>query len=153
MKSIQPLWCLELPLQQQSVLLLASRGPDGVGKDHPCKDVQRAYRATVFVAARRGRLLHWGEKDDVFMGLDLFGDNEKWSQVCDLFFASVDSLPHHYYTHFMYGAEILGYQHPDPRFRDRWESFYKRGIEELHFFPESKIQMELRLNDWNKKDW
>ena len=46
--SVQPTWCTMLPLQQQSVLFLASRGPDGVAKVHPCKPVIIAYRATVF---------------------------------------------------------------------------------------------------------
>jgi len=153
MKSIQPLWCLQLPLQQQSVLFLASRGPDGIDKAHPCKDVQRAYRATVLIGAKQGRLLHWGECGDGFISLDLFSDDKKWSQVCNRFFPFVDSLPHHYYMHLLYGVEILGYKHPDIRFKNRWNDFYKRGIEELHLMPESELQMELRLNDWDQKWW
>jgi hypothetical protein len=37
-------WMDDLPMQQQSVVVLATRGPDGVAKHHPCKDVVRAYR-------------------------------------------------------------------------------------------------------------
>lgn len=32
--SVQPEWCLSLPIQQQSVLFLAARGPDGIKKRH-----------------------------------------------------------------------------------------------------------------------
>ncbi len=153
MKSVQPEWCLRLPLQQQSVLLLAARGPDGLNKTHPCKDVQRAYRATVFVAAKYGRLIRWGESVDGFMSLELFGDSELWKQVCDRFFPSIDSLPHHYFMHLLYGAEILGYKHPCVEFRKRWRAFYVRGVEELHFTPETEVQMDLRLNDWGQREW
>ena len=148
--SIQPTWCLQLPIQQQSVLLLALRGPDGINKTHPCKDVQRAYRGTVVIAARFGRMLHWGEEDDGFMCLALFGDARKWERVCDRFFPSVDSIPHHHYMHLLYGAEILGYKHPRTDFRERWHSFYVRGVDELHLNPETELQMDARLNDWGR---
>ncbi len=61
-KSVQPEWCRKLNMQQQSVLFLAGRGPDGIPKRHPCKTVHTAYRACVFQAAKYGRLLEWGEK-------------------------------------------------------------------------------------------
>jgi hypothetical protein len=146
--SIQSTWCLELPLQQQSVLFLASRGADGINKTHPCKDVQRAYRATILTAARKGRMMEWGEKGDGFMCLSLFSHVEAWLSVCDRFFASVDSLPHHYYMHLLYGAEVVGYRDPRIDFRERWLCFYLRGVEELHLQPESEYQMNARLNDW-----
>ncbi len=95
-------------------------------------------------------MLRWNETGDGFMCLALFGDNEKWEQVCDRFFLSVDSIPHHYYMHLLYGAEILGYKHPTPSFRERWRSFYIRGVEELHLCPETEDQMDARLNDWGR---
>jgi hypothetical protein len=143
--SVQPDWCLNLPLQQQSVLLLAARGPDGIPKPHPCKDVQRAYRGTVLVAAARQRTLHWGEKADSFMSLDgLAGD---WDLIVKRFFESVDELPHHFVMHLLHGAEILGYHHPDRRFRERWLWFYFEGCNDMHVQPETQEQLDERLND------
>lgn len=145
--SVQPEWCRTLPLQQQSVLLLAARGPDGVGKAHPCKAVVRAYRGTVLVAAARRRTLHWGEKADSFMSLDRFAEPMAWRNDVDAFFDSVDDLPHHYLMHLAHGAEIAGYKHPDERFRDRWLEFYFEVCADAHMTGESEAEMDARLND------
>jgi hypothetical protein len=151
--SVQPEWCRLLPLQQQSVLLLAGRGPDGISKDHPCKDIQRAYRGTIFVAAKHGRLLEFGEKSDNFMSLDKFGDDLIWKDVCDRYFLTVDVLPHHYHLHLLHGAQILGYKHPDSRFRNRWLAFYLHGVRDMHLRPESIDEMDKRLSDWGRLHW
>jgi hypothetical protein len=151
--SVQPEWCLELPIQQQSVLFLAARGPDGIAKAHPCKDIQRAYRASVLIAAKRGRLLKWGESADSFMSLDLFADDELWHRAVANFFQTADDLPHHFYMHLMHGAEILGYKHPDKRFRDRWLNFYLQCVNELHLASEGPNEMDDRLSDWNREHW
>ena len=134
-RSVQPDWCLALPLQQQSVLFLAARGPDGVEKHHPCKAVVRAYRGTVLVAARYGRPLLWGEHADTFMSLDRFADISLWGQDIDAFIDSGDSLPHHYRAHLMHGAQIAGYKHPDERFRERWSWLYERMVDDLLLCP------------------
>lgn len=152
-KSVQPDWCLSLPLQQQSVLLLAARGPDGIAKSHPCKDVQRAYRACVLIAAKYGRALNWGERADSFMSLDKFQDEGEWAQVIADFFETADDLPHHFFMHLMHGAEILGYKHPDNRFRDRWLHFYIRCAKELHLYTETEEEMDVRLSDWQREHW
>lgn len=152
-KSVQPEWCRKLPLQQQSVLFLAARGPDGIDKTHPCKDVQRAYRGTVFRAGRYGRCLYWGERADSFMSLDLFGQDLEWADIVKRFFLTVDSLPHHYLMHLLHGAQILGYKHPDEKFRKRWREFYERGVEDLHLHPETEEEMDARLADWERKEW
>lgn len=156
MRSVQPEWCLALPIQQQCVLFLAGRGPDGVAKTHPCKAVQMAYRACVFRAAKYGRELRWidwGEKADSFMSLDIFSDDLAWRIVTDDFFQHIDNLPHHYLMHLMHGVEILGYKHPDERFRARWLSFYRRMVSDLHLVPESETAMDDRLGDWGQKHW
>lgn len=151
--SVQPIWCLALPLQQQSVLLLAARGPDGIAKAHPCKEIQRAYRATVLVAARYGRTLRWGENADSFMSLLDFGSDILWRMHVDEFFQWADSLPHHYYMHLVHGAQIIGYKHPDVRFRTRWTEFYRRCVREFHLTPETEKEMDDRLSDWNRGHW
>lgn len=151
--SVQPVWCTKLPLQQQSVLFLAARGPDGIAKHHPCKGVVRAYRGTVLRAARYGRELHWGEAADSFMSLDRLADDHAWQEDVTAYFDTVDSLPHHYHLHLVHGAEILGYKHPDLRFRRRWHGFYLRAVDDAHMQPEDEALMDLRLSDWNRYEW
>jgi hypothetical protein len=146
--SVQPLWCQGLPLQQQSVLFLGTRGPDGIGKFHPAKGIQRAYRATVFLAAYRQRSLKYGEKADTFMCLEAFGSNHEWEKVVKEFFQVIDELPHHYLMHLMHGAQILGYKHPLFQFSNRWLNFYLRMVEDMHLRPESVRDMDARLNDF-----
>ena len=153
MPSVQPGWCQELPIQQQSVLFLAGRGPDGVAKRHPCKPVVIAYRATTFVAAKYGRMLKWGERADSFMSLDVFADDFKWTDAVDDFFDHYDSLPMHYLMHLAHGAEIVGYKHPDSRFRARWHDFYAKMAESLHLSMETEHMMDLRLGDWGREFW
>lgn len=151
--SVQPEWARALRIQQQSVLFLAGRGPDGVAKVHPCKAVVIAYRATVFVAAKYGRSLRWGERADTFMSLDRFADDRCWDEDVRKFFEHHDELPKHYLAHLMHGAQILGYKHPEERFRNRWRDFYLALVDSLHLAPESEEQMDLRLGDWDRKFW
>jgi hypothetical protein len=152
-RSVFPEWMRDLPMQQQSVLLLAARGPDGIAKAHPCKEIVRAYRATVLLAARYGRALEYGEKADTFMSLDVFASDEAWQQAVYAFFDHADSLPHHYLMHLMHGAQILGYKHPDERFGVRWLALYTALCEDLHLHPESEAEMDERLGDWGREDW
>lgn len=152
-KSVQPEWCTALPLQMQSVLFLAGRGPDGAIKHHPCKAIHVAYRGCVFLAGKYGRELRWGEKADSFMSLDGFADDEWWDSMVRCFFDSNGDLAHHYLLHFYHGAEILGYKHPDPRYRARWHGFYLRACEAMHINPETEAQMDERLGDWDRKHW
>lgn len=151
--SVLPEWMESLPYQQQSVLLLAGRGPDGVGKFHGTKDVHRAYRACVFKAAYYGRELRYGEKADTFMSLDLFANDKEWQMAVRNYFNLIDELPHHYHMHFMHGAEILGYKHPDLQIRLRWQTFYVRCCEDLHLRPETEGEMNRRLCDWDRLYW
>jgi hypothetical protein len=147
-ESVQPDWCRLLTFQQQSILFLASRGPDGIPKDHPVKDIQRALRGCVFKAAFRHRLLEYGEAADSFMSMDKFGSAEWFELIFDVFFKTCDQLPHHYLMHLIHAAEILGYKHPDSRFKTRWLAFYYKNCEALHMTPETEEQMDIRLNDF-----
>lgn len=151
--SVQPEWCRKLPIQQQSVLFLAGRGPDGVAKIHPCKEVHIAYRGSVFVAAKYGRPLRWGERADSFMSLDVFADEVRWDAAVVAFFDHHDELAKHYIAHLMHGAQILGYKHPDPRFRERWADFYMDCVRMLHVNHETEVEMDRRLGDWGREHW
>lgn len=147
-------WLFDLTMQQQSVLVLACRGPDGIAKFHPTKQIVVRYRATVLKAAYLGRPMRIDEGDDTtFMSLLNFSDGENWRVLTNAFFDSVDELPHHYYMHLMHGAQIAGFKHPDELFRTRWGVFYERCCHDLHLHPETEERMDSRLGDWNRRHW
>jgi hypothetical protein len=143
----------DLTMQQQSVLVLAARGPDGVAKHHPCKDVVRAYRGSVLLAAKFGRPLRWGESADTFMSLELIADDQKWAVAVQQYFYFIDELPHHYHMHLMHGAQVLGYKHPHGAMRTQWLWFYHRCVSDAHLAPETEEEMDRRLGDWGRRRW
>lgn len=147
-------WMLKLTMQQQSVLVLACRGPDGVAKYHPCKEIVARYRASVLKAAYLGRAMKVDEGDDTtFMTMRYFSDDKHWDIMCGLYFDSVDSLPHHYHMHLMHGAQIIGYKHKSVTISKRWYNFYHRACQDLHLQPETEWAMDKRLSDWEQKFW
>ena len=147
-------WLFNLTMQQQSVLVLGCRGPDGIPKFHPTKDIVVRYRATVLKAAYLGRAMRIDEGDDTtFMTLRHFSDDGVWRAFCQGYFDNVDSLPHHYHMHLMHGAQIAGYKHPVELFRHRWGDFYRLSCRDLHLTPETESQMDERLSDWHQAHW
>jgi len=151
--SVFPDWVASLPMQQQSVLYLAGRGPDGVRKNHPMKCVQRAYRASILKAAKLGRELTFQDRGDTFMSFECLVGNMDWSQAIQAYFAHIDELPHHFHMHLMHGAQILGYKHPNVEIRERWNKFYKRCAYDAHLNVETEEDMDKRLSDWNQEFW
>ena len=139
-------WMFPLPMQQQSILGLACRGPDGIAKFHSCKEIVARYRASVLKAAYLGRAMRIDEGDDTtFMTLRHFSDDNFWQDIVRAFFDHVDSLPLHYYLHLAHGAEIIGYKHPTELQRTRWLSFYHQSCHDMHLYPESEAEMDARL--------
>lgn len=162
-------WLLALPLQMQSVALLACRFADGARKDHPFKPLQQCYRAHVLNAARFGRpLIKDGRYEkcegeliregDSFMQLP-YGDSYRAFFVWNIrtIENNVDDLPHHYLMHFAHGAEILGYYHPDVSeswgVRQFWNYVYYEICKCQHMHPETKEELENRLSDWEREYW
>lgn len=147
-------WLFGLTMQQQSVLVLACRGPDGIAKFHRSKLVVARYRATVLKAAYLGRAMRIGEGDaTTFMTLAGFSDDKDWDEILRFWFDHVDEVPHHYYMHLMHGAQIAGHKHPIDLMRERWSDFYFRCCHDLHLSPETEEQMDKRLGDWERKYW
>jgi hypothetical protein len=97
--------------------------------------------------------LEWGERADTFMCLSEFSDDQAWLRILTDFFQHADDLPHHFYLHLIHGAEILGYKHPDARFRERWLGFYHRCVTDFHLTPETEFEMDERLSDWKREYW
>jgi len=162
---------------QQSVLLTAIRGPDGLPKDHISKYLLRWYRRCILISAFDGKALtepyspqggsftgpsiqSW-ETEDTFEAGDLAKGitlvvSKDWVKAMDAlvdqYMRSLDAVPHHFQLHFLHGAEIIGYKHPDDKIRHWWEDTYIRLVQDLHLEPESKTRMNFRLGD-QEKQW
>lgn len=149
-------WMFSLPMQQQSVLVLACRGPDNIPKFHAAKLIVARYRASVLKAAYSGRALRPGEGEaTTFMTMEGF-DAElvaPWRMITQAWFDHIDEIPHHYIMHLMHGAQIIGYKHPELLYQNRWQGFYIRSCHDLHLTPETEDLMDRRLCDWDHEHW
>ena len=166
-RSVLQDWVMELPLMQQSVLLTAVRGPDGIDKYHPVKYLVRWYRRCILISALDGVVLDrpYDERGGSFTGPSYtHGDypqwggrlDEQWQQkmdkLVDGYIKSLDSLPHHSSMHFLHATEILGYKHPDIDIREWWHKLYLRLVGDLHLHPETVVGLDRRLGD-SKSGW
>lgn len=170
-------WVHGLSVMQQSVLISAIRGCDGMPKKHKHKALVKWYRRCVLLSAFDGAALTdpFAPGGGSFTGpiADLkqfevpgewegpplyYGPDGKMLSEYDLrcsllqvaadnFVDSRDELPAHYTTHFMHAVEILGYKHPDPTVREFWNDFYARLVHALHLWPETEEQLDKRLGD------
>lgn len=146
-----PDWIDKLTLQQQTVLALALRGPDGFPKHHASKPVLYFLRACLLRQAHTGRMMKYTDSCPTFMsmaGMDI----DFWRRTLRDFQEVEDEMPLHYYTHLMHAAEVLAFKHPDPVIRNRWMTFYLQCCEYLHLVEETEEQMDLRLNDFGRID-
>lgn len=151
---IQPEWAMALPIQMQSVLLLSTRGADGVAKHHLSKGLIRMYRACVIKAAAARRMLTPGDDvHDTFMDARSLRSPEAFQQAVNEYFSVVDELPFHYHLHLVHAAEILGYKYPDEKVRALWMGFYLRAVDDMHLVPESEVMLDARLNDFGEFQW
>lgn len=146
-------WIFDLSMQQQSVLVLALRGADGLSKEHPSKVLLRRYRACILKSAHLGRALRFGEEVDSFHSLNNWWNERHWSEMLRAFFRNVDDLPLHFTLHLMHGVQILGYKHPDQGVRSRWGTVYHAFVHQFHLMPENEAEMDHRLGDWGREHW
>lgn len=149
-------WVHSISMMQQSVLLAAIRGPDGLAKyGGGAKMLLRWYRRCILLSAMDGKVLAnpIDENGGSFTGPSLDGpdDLDHWSErmqqhVHD-YLRQVDALPHHYQMHFMHAVEIVGYKHPDTVIRHFWHQLYLRLVNDFHLWPETEEQLDERLGD------
>lgn len=137
-------WTQELSYMQQSVLIAAVRGPDGIRKDHPVKVLCRWLRRSFLLSAFEGRELSSPYEKG---GGSFTGPCGDLSEASDYYFRTIDELPHHFQLHFMHAAEILGYKHPNPETKMWWRNFYFLIVKDAHLIPESEEEMDKRLGD------
>lgn len=161
MKCVTQEWTWELPMMQQTVLLTAVRGPDGLPKYGCVKMLLRWYRRCVLLSAMDGKVL--GNPTDnnggSFTGPSFQAGqqhNTGWEsnmdEIVDDYLRTLDAIPHHFQMHFMHAAEIVGFKHPDERIRAWWHKLYIRLVGDMHLWPEDEEEMDERLGD-DRSGW
>lgn len=153
-------WTHDLTLMQQSVLLTAIRGPDGIPKYGSIKMLLRWYRRCVLKSSFLGRVMTDPIEPDggSFLGasLDHEYSEDHWSDRMlthvNEYLRTLDGVPHHFQLHFMHAVEIVGYKHPDEQVRFWWHQLYKRLVNDMHLQPEFEHQMDKRLGD-TREGW
>lgn len=153
-QSVLQEWVEELTHMQQSVLMAAVRGPDGIRKDHPVKVLCRWLRRSFLLSAFDKRALTdpYEEGGGSFTGPCKTNDVRDLEHAKELYFRSLDELPHHFQLHLAHAAEILGYKHPDASIGNWWKQFYFDVAKDMHFNPETEQQLDYRLGDV-KEQW
>lgn len=165
-RSVLQDWTFEISFMQQSVLLTAVRGPDGIAKYHPVKYLLRWYRRCILLSSFWGRVVPnpYDSDGGSFLGASIEvaemlvenGEKYDWRPMMDDlvgdYLRAADELPHHWQMHFMHAVEIVGYKHPDPEIRAWWSQVYGRLVADMHLFPESEEQLDRRLGD-RRETW
>ena len=142
-------WTHSLTCMQQTVLLTAVRGPDGVAKYHPCKYLIRWYRRCLLLGAldhnifenphdpRGGSFTGPSYKVAYLKGKPIVEHDwrHQMNAVVEEYLECLDELPHHFQLHLMHAAEIIGYKHPDPVIRDWWNWLYCELVKDMHLSP------------------
>ncbi len=153
-------WTHELPMMQQTVLLTAIRGPDGIAKYGAVKMLLRWYRRCVLLSALDQRVLNnpCEVNGGSFTGPSVSRPDvaDRWEAYMDEhicgYLKQQDELPFHFQMHFMHSVEILGYKHPCPRIRYWWSALYIRLVHSMHLHPETQQEMDSRLGD-SREGW
>lgn len=130
-------WTSFLPLRHQGVLVSALRGCDGASKDDNSKALNcMMRRACLNPADDRETLNERG-----FFGFS----PARLKRDFPNFLHSLDQYPLHYVTHLMHACEVIGYKHPDLRFREFFSIAYMMIVHKLHLNVETCEQMDTRL--------
>ena len=147
-------WVCDLPLMQQTILLTATRAPDGIRKSHPVKTLCRWLRRCYLISAFDRCVLEdpLDPRGGSFMGPCISPEVNNIDHAADLYIECGDQIPLHFHFHLMQAAEVLGYKHPKDETRVWWNRFYLRLVAFGHLNPETQEQMEKRLSD-NKENW
>ncbi len=157
-------WTHDLTCMQQTVLLTAIRGPDGVAKYHPVKYLLRWYRRCVLLGALDHNVFTnpHDPRGGSFTGPSYTypdGPRHDWTKpmmpVVEKYLQSLDEIPHHFQLHLLHAVEIVGYKHPDDFIREWWHSVYLELVDDMHLSPESEADLDYRLGDsedqWREK--
>lgn len=154
MPSVLQEWVSELTFMQQSILLTATRAPDGLRKTHPVKTLCRWLRRCYLLSAFDKCTLEdpYDPRGGSFMGPCKSDEVDNLEHAANLYIECGDEIPLHFHFHLMQAAEVLGFKHPNKDIRKWWANFYIRLVNFAHLNPETEAQMDKRLSD-NKENW
>ncbi|QRY95431.1 hypothetical protein JT366_16930 [Sphingomonas paucimobilis] len=152
-------WVGSLSFMQQTVLLTAIRGPDGVPKYGPTKMLLRWYRRCILLSAMDQLVLetpceHGGGSFTGPSFQTLFGSDwrDRMDEIVGDYLRELDAIPHHFQLHLLHAIEIVGYKHPDGQIRRWWLGTYQRLVDDMHLWPETEEQLDRRLGD-SREQW
>lgn len=155
-------WVMRIPMMQQTVLLAAIRGPDGLPKYGPVKMLMRWYRRCVLLSAMDGAVLSdpYSRNGGSFTGPSFEITDPRWppawepemDKIVGDYLQTLDAIPHHFHMHLMHAVEIAGYKHPDPTIKTWWHRVYLRFVNDLHLHPETEEELDKRLGD-TREGW
>lgn len=147
-------WVMEQTLMQQTILLTATRAPDGLRKMHPVKTLLRWLRRCYLISAFDKCVLTdpYDPRGGSFTGPCKTAEVKSIEHAADLYIESGDEIPLHFHFHLQQAAEVLGFKHPDENIRKFWYNFYLRCCNFAHLNPETELQFDRRLGD-NKEQW
>jgi hypothetical protein len=123
-------WMGELPWKQQSVILSSLRGPD----------TSRPASVKVITRWLRGITQNSADPSTDYMKKLPFPSLEEFQR--DLEYCTM-----HYYAHLTHALGIIGYNHPKKETREIANKYYSAMAEFLHLNPETKEQLNKRLED------
>lgn len=137
-------WVMDLGLRHQGVLLTAVRGCDDAPKDDPSKLFTRMLRGCFLNA-------HCGDPNKAQTFIESpkkisMHPLEEFDKRFTAFRKNLDHYPHHYVMHVVHTMEIIGYYHPDLDIQYMAHDFYNIFCRGLHVNPETKEQLDTRLN-------
>lgn len=152
--SVLQAWTFDISFMQQTVLLTAVRGPDGLPKYGGVKMLLRWYRRCILLSSLDGCVLDnpHDPRGGSFMGPSYYGGADvSWqgmmNEILSTYIKELDAIPHHFQLHLMHAFEIVGYKHPDPAIAEWFRLAYHRLVNDMHLWPETEQQLDARLND------
>lgn len=142
MTSVVQDWLSDLTMKQQTVLLAAFRGCDGLPKTDPSKHFTKMMRATLLKNADPASTFYPPENALTDPEVDLVDDF-----FIDCSRGGMDQYPVHWLLHLLQAAEIVGYKCPILAWKNYWKYFYETGVKAMHLNPETEGQLDERLKD------
>lgn len=133
---VQDWLAANLTFKQQSVVLSALRGCDGIKKEDVSKALTRSFRSAILTNA-----------EDIIPEKSFMGVDPKLAEKVDHFVDHPDHYPMHWVLHFTHAIEIVGYHHPDPHIAKFWNDVYLRLVNTFHMSPEGRQECDYRLRD------
>lgn len=135
MESVVQPWVSQCTFKQQTVLLTAIRGCDGVSCEDISKKFIKYYRSLVLKNAAPK------DPNNEFMDVEIDKD------TTTKFVKDIEKYPMHWVMHFLQAIQLLSYYHPNENVRSSWGRLYIGIVRKMALYPETKEQCDERLKD------